>query len=261
MKAPLSVDEIVGVLKRSSLPTLLVEGDDDIIVWRWMQEQFSALNISVLQCGGREQLIEVFRRRSEFSSTRVSFVADSDVWFFKGVPLSLRGINFTKGYSIENDLVEDAELINLLDSQERGKFHSLLNEIAPWFASQIELAIANSPIKIDIHINELCPPDSSCIDPKFAHHLPLDPLLQSFISSQWMLAFRGKLLWQALVRFLSRPRRQSKYSYINLLEIASSLRRGLNIYSLTKAIANDLNLDLSHGSASSDIDQISLEMV
>jgi hypothetical protein len=67
-RVTISIDELVATLKRSNLPTILVEGDDDVMVYRQFEKQFGARKVSILPCGGRNTLLKVFERKHEFPS-------------------------------------------------------------------------------------------------------------------------------------------------------------------------------------------------
>ena len=85
-RTPPTVDELVETLRRSSLPTLLVEGRDDMVVYRWLESTDCEEPVDVLQCGGRSRLLKVYERRNEFARLRCVFLADSDMWLFDKVP-------------------------------------------------------------------------------------------------------------------------------------------------------------------------------
>ncbi|MEY4934299.1 MAG: hypothetical protein RIS64_658 [Bacteroidota bacterium] len=139
-RVTISIDELVATLKRSNLPTILVEGDDDVMVYRQFEKQFGARKVSILPCGGRNTLLKVFERKHEFPHLKVHFIADKDMWVFEGVPEKYATISFTSGYSIENDLYADGfkRLDALLDEDELIHKKELLENIVEWFASEVE---------------------------------------------------------------------------------------------------------------------------
>jgi hypothetical protein len=75
----LSVDEIIAFLNHSTLPTILVEGDDDRVVYRWLEQLIPWQEGVFEPCGGREKLLKVYSRRSELKVNTV-FLADQDMW-------------------------------------------------------------------------------------------------------------------------------------------------------------------------------------
>src|SRR5699024_6310044 len=61
----LTVDELLTTINRTSLPTIIVEGSDDVAIYRWIEKQILRKNADVIQCGGRKKLIAVYERRHE----------------------------------------------------------------------------------------------------------------------------------------------------------------------------------------------------
>ncbi len=54
-----TVDEIVEILKRSLLLNIIVEGVDDVMIYRWLEERIAISNASYFTCGGRDALLMV----------------------------------------------------------------------------------------------------------------------------------------------------------------------------------------------------------
>ena len=71
-----TVDELVSTLCRSRLPTIVVEGKEDMQIFRWMEDLLEVHEADVLGVGGRPNLLAVYDRRSEFAHLRVAFIAD-----------------------------------------------------------------------------------------------------------------------------------------------------------------------------------------
>ena len=77
---PLSEDEIVETLAHSrGQPTVVVEGDSDCVILRWIESRLGHLSADLLQCNGRTTLLKVFMRRNEFQDIPVVFLADRDM--------------------------------------------------------------------------------------------------------------------------------------------------------------------------------------
>lgn len=126
-------DEIVASLKKSDLPTIVVEGRLDSYVYKYLERQTGA---SVLPVGGRNSLLQVLKRRSEFLRLPCAFVADRDMWLFTGVPAEAAGgdLVLTDGYSIENDIYRDSELWKLLTPNQSSIFDKECREVCRWFS-------------------------------------------------------------------------------------------------------------------------------
>ena len=218
-----TVGELVAALRRSELPTVLVEGQDDMRIYRWVEGRLGSRRANVHPAGGRDKLISVYERRQEFSNVPVAFVADRDMWLFSGIPSDYDGIIWTEGYSIENDLYAGAKLENLLDTNEAQEYHQLLDAIVEWFAFEVEEYLAGRDYKVSHHCNEVVPLGQTQMDETFRKSRGFrspDEEIHRQINEAYQLQLRGKQLFEMLVRFLSAPDRESKYSYDNLSEIA-----------------------------------------
>ncbi|MCH8295764.1 DUF4435 domain-containing protein [Candidatus Poribacteria bacterium] len=219
----LTVDEIVGVLKRSSVPTILVEGDDDMMIYRWMAERIGIYNVDPLPCGGRTALLEVYKRRTEFSRLQTAFVADQDMWLFTAIPPEYADIVWTEGYSIENDLYAGANLEVLLDRDEASEHTQVLKSLIEWFAFEVEEYRRGNEARVSTHPNEIVPPGTTNISPQFiaerGYRQP-DHTTIAEIEEQYKLKLRGKTLFQLLVRYLSASSRKEKYSFYTLYKKA-----------------------------------------
>ena len=221
----LTVDELVDTLRRSRLPTIVVEGKEDMQIFRWMEDVLEVHKADVLGVGGRPNLLAVYDRRSEFAHLPVAFIADQDKELFTQLPVGYEEIIWTKGYSIENDLYAGADpsLENLMDPQEAAEHRQLLNTITEWFAFEVEEFLDGRTPEFNHHCNEVVPQGQTRMDNGFRQRRSFRPPkseLQQEIRDAYQFKLRGKQLFQMLVRFLSAPNRSAKYSYHGLYEIA-----------------------------------------
>ncbi len=195
----LTVDELVSTLKHSNLTTVLVEGDDDVIVYRWIEEKIGVINATVLPCEGRNNLLAVYKRRSEFSHLKTVFVADKDMWIFTAIPAEYsNNIIWTTGYSIENDLYTGANIEKLLTSSQRNDYNELVKNVIKWFAFEVEQYRNNLPWKIDFHPQLICLEKKIQVSEDFLESrcftTPSALTIQE-IESDYQLRLRGKLLF------------------------------------------------------------------
>lgn len=244
-RQPVTVDEIIALLRHSGIPTLLVEGPDDAEVCRSIERRFQKHNLSLLVCGGRDALLKVYERRAEFSSKQVAFLADRDLWLFTGLPEGLDGIIWTAGYSIENDLYAK-ELEELFDESELRDFQMLLDSICTWFGLAVDQNLASfGSVPIDTHINQLTGPNSFALsaDCLTKLGLPLAPSAKSKeVRSDYAQLLRGKQLFQCLVRILNAPTRKTKHSRSSLCELSMRCFRPTALLQLEQSIASALGL-------------------
>ena len=220
-----TVDELVSTLRRSRLPTIVVEGKEDMQIFRWMEDVLEVHKADVLGVGGRPNLLAVYDRRSEFAHLPVAFIADQDKELFTQLPGGYEEIIWTKGYSIENDLYVGAEpsLESLMDPHEADEHGKLLDTIVEWFTFEVEEFLAGRTPEFDHHCNEVVHLGQTEMDNGFRERRGFHPpnvAIYQQIREAYQLQLRGKQLFQVLVRFLSASHRSAKYSYHGLHEIA-----------------------------------------
>ncbi len=205
---PMTVEHLVGVLRRSRKPSIVVEGDDDVIIYRELAKRIGILEVALRSSGGREKLLQVYKRRGEFTQAPVAFIADQDMWLFSGIEPSYEDVIWTNGYSIENDLYSDADLERLLDENDTAEHQQILDSISTWFAFAVEEYLAGNAPNLDLHCDEMVPPGETELDTGFCirrrFRVPNRDRVQQ-IRSAYQLLLRGKQLFQLLVRFLSKP--------------------------------------------------------
>lgn len=223
----LTTDEIVAYLKRTSQLTVLVEGADDKMVYRYIESRLEDLEIDCMDCGGRPSLLAIFGRRNEFPDSPVIFIADKDMWFFTSIPEEYSsGIIFTNGYSIENDLYLKDLFESLLDAGDRDKFDNLIDALAKWQAFHVVAFSINGSCQCDFHVNQVVPPLNVSLCPQHLANIafsePPDELVRQ-IRVSYFSSLRGKTLFEAILRYLNGRSRSSSYSKANLLELGAKV--------------------------------------
>ena len=219
----LTVDELVAVLGRSQLLTVIVEGQVDIQIYRWIEESIINRKVDIQSAGGRNNLLLVYKRRNEFAHLPVAFVADRDLWLFSGIPPGYPDIIWTEGYSIENDLYAGANLENLLNVDEVDEHRQVLEAIIEWFAFEVEEHLAGREARVATHCNQVVRPGKTEMDQGFRNNRRFrspNQTLHQRIKDAYQLQLRGKTLFQVLVRFLSAANRRPKHSTPGLYEFA-----------------------------------------
>jgi hypothetical protein len=230
-----TVDEIVNTLKRSFMPIIVIEGTDDVYIYRWLKTKLSNSLVSLQATGGRNNLFAIHDRKSEFVSKKIIFIADKDSYRFDGIPSNRQDIIFTSGYCIENDVYHGSDVCNLLDNEDLEDFEVLKKVIIRWFAFELEqfnhrkLTNINVSLKVASHINVVSPLGLNDICPSFKTQIGFKepcPIVVQLVESEYGLNLRGKQLFQILTRFMSKKGRFSSFSDKNLIEIA--LKQGNN---------------------------------
>lgn len=222
----LTVDELVATLQRSSWPTLLVEGDNDIMVFRRLEEEFARIGLSVLPAGGRKNILGVFARRRELPSGRVvAFIADRDTWVMSGIPDEYVSccLIFTEGYSIENDLFVDGRLDRLMYAHERIRFDEELTRFCKWYALALSRQLNDESEPLDLHPNKVLENSKRFQElTMLREDEPYPQEILRAVRGDHAALLRGKSLLALLVRQLSYKGRAARHNERSLLEIAAN---------------------------------------
>ncbi|MBX3448914.1 MAG: hypothetical protein KF777_05095 [Planctomycetaceae bacterium] len=141
-KAVLTETELLAMLTKTSLPTILVEGDDDAAVYRWIEDRLGTFSGNILPCYGRTTLISLYQKRHLFPNKQLAWLADLDMWLFSPPPPEVDGLIFTSGYSIENDLYAGSDIERLLSGEEEIRYKGILAVVCQWFAFEVEEFLA-----------------------------------------------------------------------------------------------------------------------
>jgi len=218
----LTVDEVVALLKKTSLPTVIVEGRDDLIVYKQLERIYFEQNVSVLPVGGRNAVLEIYERSGEIpKSKKVIFIADRDVWVVTGIPQKYESekIIFTDGYSIENDVFRDGELWSYMCFKERQRFSAELKRFLYWYAIAFDRHLNGKDESFDRHPNHLLN------DADEYGKLVLLELDEPFptkrydeLTVSYPRILRGKSLLALVLRQLSYPGRAAKHTDKTLME-------------------------------------------
>lgn len=234
----LTPEDIVATIKRSRFPSIVAEGSDDVIVYRRLEEDFSESGASIIPAGGRNTIIEVFKRRTEFSGKFVVFLADQDTWIFSGVPTDYHSGHFilTNGYSVENDMFQDGDLLSLLDPNQRAKFFAELSVVCQWYAIAVNRLANGQDERLKVHPNELLDDPVQKARLLQLDATEVDPIaLRQQIVSNYERLLRGKCLIQLLLRNLT------NHSTHALLNFAAS-RRGPHFTSISQRVGRQLSI-------------------
>lgn len=238
----MSPEEIIATIAHSGFPTVVTEGDGDVIVLRRLEERFLAAGLTLIAAGGRDAVISVFNLRHQVAKKKVIFIADRDLWVLTSIPSKYISDQFlfTDGYSIENDMFIDGRLESLLTGTERHQFDKNLEGVCKWFALAASRHFeADGTVKdgaterLAVHPRELLDDEIHTIqlmklEPDETY--PVD--LYSRIQVEYRRLLRGKTLLELLVMHS----RTHKYSYDSLLNFAAS-REGPLLSSLFRDVA------------------------
>lgn len=221
MGLELTIDEIVETLKRSSLTTVLVEGVDDVMIYRWLEDEIGITNANFFPCGGRDMLLQVFERRDEFKHLKTVFVADKDTFVYVNPPEKYNDIIWTNGYSIENDLYYGRGIEKLLSNDEKEVFLKSLDSFIEYYAFEIENFLSQKEFSFRNHPQHILCNMQHIVKQDFLEQIsfiiPSENTINN-VKENYDVLIRGKSLFAILTRILSNGNRQIKHSKNSLLE-------------------------------------------
>jgi hypothetical protein len=230
-------ETVGGVLRDIDSPTLVVEGPDDVTIYRWIVETYFNGEIKLVPVGGRSEVEKIYKNvyanRHKYPFVPIVFIADKDMDVFSKPPLSHKDIIWTEGYSIENDLytVGEAELRKLLKGVEPELYQKVLNTIIEWFAFEVQQYKSGRPINISAKLKNIVPigadtpPTEIKMGHKFRETRGLNPpekfcvpdkAIHKEVKDGYRRKLRGKYLFDVLVRYLNYQGREPQYGRIFL---------------------------------------------
>ncbi len=224
-------------LSSIGLPAILVvEGKDDVFIYKWLLEHEFNDKIEIVQVGGRDAVLavydEVTARREDFPRVPIIFIADQDMDIFKsGPPSGYPDVIWTKGYSVENELYKAGEkfLMDRLKGNEKALYGNLLETITEWFAFEVEEFLNEKKYEVKTSIQEITGSKEntetnmcSSFKTRRGFYSPKPCTLHS-IKTDFPLKFRGKHLFDMLDRYLHDKKRVRKYSRFTLYDLICDL--------------------------------------
>ncbi len=141
MGARMTADEIVSALSHSEIPTLVVEGKDDMELFRSLE---SLSDVNIVPCGGKETLLKVYERRAAFSDLPCTFLVDRDLGVFEEEK-SLDGLVVTKGFSIENDFLYGVDVSSFYAEGDRSYVLLFKEKLAEWWSFEVRSSREGKP--------------------------------------------------------------------------------------------------------------------
>lgn len=238
-----TVDELISYLKHTQIPTVVIEGKDDYIAYRRMEDRFKDHRLSMLAAGGRDAVLAIYDRRAEIANgAKLGFIVDRDCWVYDEVPEQYISdeLIFTDGYSIENDLYRDGDLERFLLEPEIPPFRSELSEFISWYSHALNEHLAGQGLGLKFHPDMVVVAGElqSEFCEKCGYSGPIEPL-NSNIRAEYQKLLRGKSLLALLSRHLTRPGRPARLSTANLME-HSAVARGPYLTMIEEGVAQIL---------------------
>lgn len=109
-----------------------VEGEDDIGFWEIVFKKNKILNVKIQDVGGCENLVPYIERITT-GKIKAIVAKDSDLNFFSSDIIEHTNIIYTKGYSIENTMINEKVILRVLKSMGKYKAKDIpLENINLW---------------------------------------------------------------------------------------------------------------------------------
>lgn len=220
----LNDDELISAINHSSEPFIIVEGPNDVMIYRWILEDIGCEGLLEPRngCDGVKLL---FDRRKEIKNPKVVYICDKDTIVYTGIiPKGYEDIIYTDGYSIENDLYQGKALeAQLFKKQDKIIFSKVLDSFLRAYACELEKF--RESLGFDFTINP------ECILDKNDYSLKMDVLNDfkepanetvNYLRSNYDLFLRGHSLFSLVRIVLGRKNRNIKYTINHLYELCYS---------------------------------------
>lgn len=169
-------------------------------------------NLDIVVADGKNIALHVLDHADQIPCP-LAVLVDADFWSIEGVPVEYQGrdiLVITDGYSIENDLIRDANLCDLLHQEEIGKFSRLSKLLSIWFSCchyskghTYDKLWKRKIGKIVSFNNESFTHDAIQI----LHLFSVDPREHRHIHENFLRMFRGKSLKSLFQLFFAQPGR------------------------------------------------------
>lgn len=225
-----TIEELIALLSRTSLPTVVIEGKDDVVVYRKMEEEFAEFGVSVLPVGGRANVLKIYDKLSDSPSrNKLIFIADLDLWVISSIPQKYISDNliFTDGYSVENDVFRDLDIKSVMTREEKIAFDKDVSRFAYWYSLVVKRSIEED-VDSDLSLfpgrildYPLVYDSKTKLKPEEKY--PLEIL--SVVEKDYFKLIRGKSLMHLAHRQLGRVGRDQQIAMGTFMGIAPS-RRG-----------------------------------
>ncbi|WP_311239577.1 MULTISPECIES: DUF4435 domain-containing protein [unclassified Xanthomonas] len=222
-----TVEELYHLLKNTSLPTVLVEGKNDIICYRAIEDELEQFGVDILPAGNKHSVLKLRSMLLESPvKCKVFFVVDKDLWVHITPEEDYDGVITTDGYSIENDLFVDGELESLLTAGERVIFLQELNAFIDWYAFAVSRSLQNKGGQFRAHPSKVldAPMDPELFEGFGEDEYPVD--LKEELLTSYRAKLRGKSLFALLLRRLCANGRKVKFSDKQLMAIGAARKGG-----------------------------------
>jgi len=136
-----SVPEIISTIEKSDLLNVIIEGKDDILVYRKLEKIYFDQDLSLIAAGCRPNVLKVFTEiKDTIKINKCIFIVDQDTWIINGIPKKYHHDRFltTTGYSIENDVYIDSKIEEIIYTHKNiNEYKDHVEKYLKWFTLAI----------------------------------------------------------------------------------------------------------------------------
>jgi len=154
-----STVELIELLKRTRLKTIVVEGGDDIEVLRDLESKLSEHcgPVDFLPAGDKLSVLRIWEQREKLPRDTVGFLVDSDLWLFNAEREKYPKIIFTHGYSIENTCIQSQSVIDLANARRPTQriWETAIFGLVDWFAAEAAYHLDGQNPILDIGLQQI----------------------------------------------------------------------------------------------------------
>ena len=247
-----TVEDLVTTLRLSKKPNIVVEGKNDEIIYGSLVDRLGIFDVDFFRAGCKNTLLHLYEELSQYENSGdfrhapVAFIADRDMWLFRGIPSRYDDIIWTEGYSIENDLYSNAKLRSRVGNM--AEYDQTLDSISMWFAYKVEEYLEKNPpppkkvfqsfrdeehVDVGRRLRRIIPVEKTTLAPNL-ESLPSNHETVRTVRRAYHLQLRGKLLFELLIRFLNKPKQDATVSYHGLSNDAITVPESDQLFSRLK---------------------------
>lgn len=237
----LTDDELISVINHSSEPYIIIEGPDDVMVYRWILDEIDCAGLLEPRkgCDGVNALIS---RRNEIVNPNVIFIIDKDTLVYSNSTPTNKNVIYTEGYSIENDLYQGKAFErHYFKKDDKSLFEKTLKEFLRYYACELEkfkngkkFDFTKSPENI---LSENYLLDTS----KLTDYKEPSQNSVEYLRKGYDLLLRGHSLFHLVRMIVGRKERSIKYSQKQLYDMCYCLKSD-SIINIQKKIKKSLSL-------------------
>lgn len=202
------IQSFVEHIKDSDLLSIVVEGDDDLLVYNDFEEIYD-LNepmVSVLPVGGRNTVLGIFKSLKDTPYlNKTIFIVDQDTWVINGIDPEYihERIICTHGYSFENDIFIDGNLQDKMCSKNKEVFLNELPILLKWYALELDrLENGKQPKRLSMDPEHLFNRILEFTTPDPEQNLPIQTIEN--LKEKYPRLMRGKTLLRFYIRVMNK---------------------------------------------------------